>query len=171
MAIIHTNSGDLSYDMHGEGPPLVLLRGLGRTVRHWLGYDQVLARGFKVITLDLRGIGASKVPCTWTTSVFDMAEDIVAVLDHLGLADAHIMGVSLGGMVTLALGLAEPARCRSLIVVNTSIAGQRTLRITPRALRTLVTGAMHRDDRFHHRLVDALVGPDCPADRRAEVAK
>lgn len=162
----------LAYAVHGEGEPLIILRGLGRTVRHWLGYEKTLAAHFKVITLDLRGIGASKRALGWTCSIWEMADDLVGVLDELGLPAAHVMGVSLGGMVTLATGVKHPDRCLSLTVVNTSIAGQLTMRISPAALAAMATGVLDRKgDAIHAKLVDVLVGKDCPPERKAEIVR
>ena len=171
MATIERGDGRIDYAVHGAGAPLVILRGLGRSVRHWLGYERVLARHFQVITLDLRGVGATTAASRLTTSVFDMADDVVAVLDALSLPTAHILGVSLGGMVTLAMGLRHPERCRSLITVNTSIAGQGTSRITRGALRAM-TAVVSRDrDLIHSRLVDVLVGTDVPSAQRPAIAR
>jgi pimeloyl-ACP methyl ester carboxylesterase len=59
MTTLRTKAGAVAYTAQGDGPPVVLLRGLGRTVKHWLGYERKLAESLKVITLALRGIGTS----------------------------------------------------------------------------------------------------------------
>ena len=170
MAHVTLKHGELYYDVKGSGPPLVMLRGLGRTTRHWLGFDGQMAEHFQVITMDLRGMGETRVPSRVDNSVFDLARDVVALLDHLSIPAAHILGVSLGGMVTLALGLSHPERCLSLIPINTSIAGMGRLRLTMDAARFLTWALRHRDDRIHRRLVDLLVGSACPPERRDEIA-
>jgi len=171
MKKLETPQGCISYDTCGSGPPLVMLRGLGRSVRHWLGYEAVLARDFQVITVDHRGVGDSTLACHWTLSIFDLARDVLKVLDHLGVESTHTLGVSLGGMVALAMGLMMPERSRSLVVVNTSIAGQKALRMSPEAALTLGLARIKGDSVFHARLVDLLVGPDCSVERRAEIAQ
>ena len=93
------------YETNGQGTPLVALRGLGRSMRHWLGYEKKLAKHFQVITVDARGIGRSAQKPGWMDTVFDLADDVAAVLDDLKITQAHILGVSLGGMVALAIGL------------------------------------------------------------------
>ncbi len=170
MPLIKTDKGPISYNVLGDGPPLVLLRGLGRTVRHWLGYEREVARHFKVITLDLRGMGETTARAEWGTTIDDMAADVMAVLDHLEVERAHLLGVSLGGMVTLAAGLKYPERCASLIVINTSIPGLTTLRLTPAALKALASAAWSRDDELHRRLIDVLVGADLPEAKRHDFA-
>jgi pimeloyl-ACP methyl ester carboxylesterase len=149
--------------------PLVMLRGLGRSMRHWLGYENEFARHFKVVTLDLRGIGQSTRPSTARTTIYDMADDVIAVLDHLKFKQAHILGVSLGGMVTLAAGLKHPTRCLSLIAVNTSIAGERTFRLTPLAIRGMLYAAFTKGRDRQRKMVDNLLGPDADEARRQEI--
>lgn len=170
MPFLKRDGGEIFYDECGKGEPIVILRGLGRSIRHWLGYEKELAKHARVITMDLRGIGRSTAPWTFRTSIFDAASDVAAVLDELALERAHVMGVSLGGMVTLATGLRYRQRCKSLVVVNTSVAGQFVPRISPRALLTLTT-ALYDRKRLQSRLVDVLVGPGCEPTRREEIAE
>src|SRR4029450_12739078 len=79
----------IAYDVRGQGPPLVLIQGLG--VGRW-GWEPVadrLARRFRVITIDNRGIGASDAPRgSYSTRV--MAEDVVAVMDDAGVGAAGL---------------------------------------------------------------------------------
>ncbi len=95
----------------------------------------------------------------------------MTVLDELKIKSAHMAGVSLGGMVTLAMGVAHPDRCRSLVVVNTSVAGQRVPRISLRALLAIGTAVRYKDERFHRRLVDVLVGKECANQHRDDIAR
>lgn len=169
MPFLRRNGGEVFYESMGSGEPLVILRGLGRSVRHWLGYEKELAKHAQVIVMDLRGVGRTTAPWTFATSVLDIADDIAAVLDDLKLPAAHIFGVSLGGMVTLAMGLRHPGRCKSLIAVNTSVAGQFVPRISPVAVATLVRGLFDKAG-MQERLVGVLVGPSCGPDRRREIA-
>lgn len=171
MTELRFNDGVISYNVHGDGAPLVILRGLGRSVSHWLGYEKELGRHHRVITIDLRGVGKTTRPWTITTSIYDIAGDVVAVLDDLKIERAHILGVSLGGMVTLATGIRHPDRCASLITVNTSIAGMRTLRLTPSAIKFMLSTVKMPHAMVQTALVDMLVGNTCPADRRSEVVK
>ncbi len=171
MGLLNRGDGAIFYEVNGDGPPLVILRGLGRTIKHWLGYENVLARHAQVITMDLRGIGSSSVSSRFKTSVYDMADDVVAVLDKLKIDKAHILGVSLGGMVTLAQGLKHPGRCQSLVVVNTSIGGQRTLRLSPKALKAILSSGWVKGEQLQRDLVDVLVGRDLPDATRADIAR
>jgi 3-oxoadipate enol-lactonase len=171
MPILNTDDGAIHYEVTGDGPPLVMLRGLARSMRHWLGYENEVARHFRVITLDLRGIGQSSRPSRLSMTVYDMADDVVAVLDHLGIAKAHVLGVSLGGMVALATGLKYPERCESLIVINTSIGGEFTMRLTPKAIHGILLAAMRPGERSQRLMVDNLLGPGASEEQRQEITR
>ncbi len=158
-------SGDLS-----KGDPIILLKGLGRSKSHWLEFDELLAKVRPVISLDLRGMGGSSKQLRWRDSIFDYAKDIAPILDYLGVAKAHIMGVSLGGMVALAFGMTYPSRCKSLIVMNSSIAGSRVPRLTPRAFFLLVRSLLKRSGAVHDTLSVILSGSSLSEQRQREVA-
>jgi len=142
MPHLKVEGGTLAYGVRGEGEPMIILRGLGRSMRHWLGFDIKLSKEFKVITMDPRGVGRSTAPAPWRMSVYDLADDVARVLDAVDVPAAHVMGVSLGGMIALAFGLRYPDRARSLSVINSSIAGCGTLRLSPRAIATLARGVV-----------------------------
>jgi 3-oxoadipate enol-lactonase len=171
MPLLNRAGGHIHYERLGQGAPLVILRGLARSVRHWIGYEQDLAKHFDVIMIELRGIGRSTAPWTWTTSIFDIADDVVAVLDAEKIEAAHVLGVSLGGMVALGTGIKHPGRCKSVITLNTSIAGQRVPRLTVGALRAIGNAVRKRDASVHAPLIDALVGSTCAPERRREVVE
>lgn len=170
MPILQRPDGPIYYEVNGEGEPLVLLRGLGRSIRHWLGYDQSLAKHFRVITIELRGIGQSSAALSWVPKMADMAADIAAVLDAVSVEKAHIVGVSLGGMVTLAMGLDHPERCISLVVINTSIAGQRRLRMTVGGALGIVRGVLSRDGSIHRHLATSMVAKGSAPEKISEIA-
>jgi len=112
-------SVELFHTAEGSGVPVVMLGSLGSTHRMWDPQVPALADDHEVIRLDLRGHGASPVtPGPGTMA--DLAADVVAVLDARGLDRAHIVGLSLGGMVALHLAVDHPGRVRSLVVLCTS---------------------------------------------------
>jgi pimeloyl-ACP methyl ester carboxylesterase len=107
---------DLYYESHGRGEPLVLIPATGFAGNVWLP-DQVpaLAESFQVIVFDPRGCGRSSQPRTVYT-IDQMARDTIALLDHLEIEAAHVLGHSMGGRIGLAMALDFPGRVRSLIL-------------------------------------------------------
>lgn len=107
----------LYYEVLGpsSAPPLLMVRGLARTARHWGSIVSLLADRFRVVVFDNRGIGRSSVPLP-PYSTDSMADDAVAVLDAVGLDSAHVFGVSLGGMIVQKVALRHPNRVRSLVL-------------------------------------------------------
>ncbi len=157
MAFLQRESGQIHYETQGKGEPLLILRGLGRSSRYWLGFEKQLAKAFKVIQIDLRGLGRTSVPMNWTDSIDDLAEDCVAVLDQLKIKKAHVFGLSLGGMVALRLGSRHADRCRSLVVANSSSADYPGFRIDPLAIKDIVVG------RLRGKLHEALLARTIPS--------
>jgi pimeloyl-ACP methyl ester carboxylesterase len=100
---------------------VVLLHGLGSSSADWKWQVPVLAERYPVLAVDLRAHGRSApsaAPGFPSMSVETMAGEVGALLARLGEPAAHVVGLSLGGCVALALALAEPARVRSLVLVN-----------------------------------------------------
>lgn len=160
----------IHYEVRGEGPDLVMLRGLGRNMKHWLGFEHKVANHFRAITIDAREIGKSKRGMSVTDTIYDLADDVMQVLDEVGSEKSHIMGVSLGGMVAMAVGVKHPARTSSLVIVNSSIAGSGHARLSASAwmllLRAVAFGPAIYDD-----LARLLLGPEAPVELRKKVAK
>jgi pimeloyl-ACP methyl ester carboxylesterase len=124
------DSDPLYYEDQGSGEPIVLINGFGRNLRHWIGFDKLLAGDCRVITIDNRGVGrSSKARIGWDLSIFDMADDVSALMEHLQLEKAHIVGLSMGGMITMAFGIKYPELAKSLTIMNSSIAGQKVLQV------------------------------------------
>ena len=171
MKKVQTPGGALSYQVLGEGPPLVMLRGLGRTVRHWVGFEREMAKRFRVLVTDLRGMGESERKHSIFDTVWSYADDLALVMDDAGMKKAHVMGVSLGGMATLAMGLRYPERTESAIAINSSIGGQNIQRITIDASLFLLKGLVTRSASLQPILVDLLVGKECSKKRRTELAQ
>ena len=100
-------------------PWLVLIQGVGFDRHGWEPVLRKLRRHFRLVLVDNRGSGLSDLP-PGSFSVADMAGDILAVLDRAGISRAHVMGVSLGGMVAQELAVDHPDRVGDLILVSTT---------------------------------------------------
>jgi pimeloyl-ACP methyl ester carboxylesterase len=118
-------SGDnakLYYESTGAGAPVLLVMGLGMNATGWWRTVPVLAERLRVIAFDNRGMGRSDRPeGPYTTA--QMADDAMAVLDAAGEADAHVYGISLGGMIAQQIALRHPGRVRSLVLGATTPGG------------------------------------------------
>ena len=148
----------LAYDLRGRGSPLVLIQGVG--VGRW-GWEPVadrLARRFRVITIDNRGIGASDTP-PGHYSTRAMADDVLAVLDHAGIQRASLVGTSLGGMIAQELAFAHPERVDKLVLVATVPGGARS-RPMPLGTTYLLASALFMTSQAKLReFVQKTLGP------------
>ncbi|NOZ95358.1 MAG: alpha/beta fold hydrolase [Acidobacteria bacterium] len=110
---------DIHYEIYGDGAPLVLIGGLGLDVASWGPQVTALARRFRVVVFDNRGVGRSDATePPYSTAV--MAEDTAALLDGLGIGRAHVLGVSMGGLIAQELALHRPDSVEGLILAATA---------------------------------------------------
>ena len=116
MAIAEINDTKIYYDVQGSGEPVVLIPGLGLDHSYYAYAIPHLKKFCRVISFDPRGIGKSAKPDV-TYSMALWAEDVVALLDHIGEPSAHVVGSSLGGCVAMELIKANPEKVRSLVLV------------------------------------------------------
>ncbi len=136
-----TQSG-IAYTVIGQGPALILVNGLGRSASHWVGFDQLLADRFTVITYDPRGIGESRAPLNWNLTVDLLAQDVRDITEAEDLTEVFVYGFSLGGMIALTLALREPDIYTKIVCVNSSVGGLPRLRISPKAIATMAKGGI-----------------------------
>ena len=108
----------LACHVEGDGPPLLLLHGLGGSHDDWRRQFPAFSRDYRVIAPDLRGFGDSERQEPFT--IAQHARDAVGLLDALGVGRAHVVGLSMGGAVAMELALAEPGRVAGLVLANTA---------------------------------------------------
>lgn len=140
---------NLSYQVKGTGEPILLIQGTGIHGDGWLPQVEFLVnKGFQCITFDNRGMGLSQ-PLIGKLAVDQMAKDALAILNHLAIKSAHIVGHSLGGMIALQLALLAPEKIKTLSLLCTFADGSVVTKLSPWMLwvgiRTrLGTAAMRR---------------------------
>ncbi|ALG83437.1 3-oxoadipate enol-lactonase [Gordonia phthalatica] len=101
-----------------QNPAVVLSNSLGSTHRMWDAQADALAEHFLVVRYDTRGHGGSPVP-DGPYTIDDLADDVVALLDGLGIERAHFVGLSLGGMTGMRLAVRDPGRVNRLALLCT----------------------------------------------------
>lgn len=119
MPYLSVDGTRLYYDDTGSGTPLLFVHGLGSSTRDWVEQVPQFADRYRVIRLDLRGHGQSERG----EGPYDMAQfsrDVAVLLRKLDAAPAHVVGLSMGGMVALQLGVDARQLVRSLVVVNSA---------------------------------------------------
>jgi len=119
MPIVRANGVVLKYEIKGRGEPLVLISDLGSDMTTWGLQVAEFAYDNFVISFDNRGVGGSDAP-DGPYSVEMLAQDTLALMDVLGVEQAHVLGTSLGGMVGLEMAVSRPNRVRSLTLAATS---------------------------------------------------
>ncbi|HWZ30489.1 MAG TPA: alpha/beta hydrolase [Bryobacteraceae bacterium] len=117
MATVRINDVDLYYESAGEGAPVLLLHGLGSSTRDWEYQIPPLAQSHRVIAMDVRGHGRSAKP-PGPYSVKQFASDAVALLRALDATPAHVVGLSMGGMIAFQMAVDSPETVRSLTIIN-----------------------------------------------------
>ena len=140
---IELRGARLRYDMAGDGPPLLMLMGLGVPGRGWSPQIPALSAHFRTLTVDQRGTGES---CDWgrPLTIFDLARDAVELLDRLGIARAHLLGMSMGGMVSLEIAGRWPERVDRLVICCAPVRADRRIRRSTLALSSRSAAAFLR---------------------------
>lgn len=151
MPVVSTNGIELHYETQGAGTPLVLLAGLGYPAWQWHRMAPLLAEHCQVILPDNRGVGQSSKPAGPYTAEL-LAADTVGLLDALGIAQAAVLGHSMGGFIAQALALDYPQRVSKLILAATNFGGPRHVPILPAAMAVLTDASGDPATRFRKGL-------------------
>jgi 3-oxoadipate enol-lactonase len=118
MSIAKVGSIELYYEEQGTGDPLLLIMGLAADSQAWVFQIPDFARHYRTIAFDNRGVGRSSKPAGPYT-IHEMADETAGLLDVLGIERAHVVGVSMGGMIAQELVLRHPQRVRGLVLACT----------------------------------------------------
>ena len=118
MTALSVNSAQIYYQETGEGDPLLLLHGLGSSGDDWWFQTPAFAPHFRLILPNLRGHKHSS-PLRGPTSIYTLAADIAQLLEALHIERAHVLGLSLGGLVAQLLAIHFPQKVNKLVLVNT----------------------------------------------------
>src|ERR1700691_5580618 len=124
---------ELAYALRGNGAPLVMIHGAQGDQSMFADLASACAANFRVLTFDQRGSGLSEKPDI-DYSIAMLADDTAALIDHVGFSPAHVVGVSMGGMIAQELALRHPGRGRSLALGCTTPGGANEIRAERNAM-------------------------------------
>jgi pimeloyl-ACP methyl ester carboxylesterase len=141
------NGTELAYEIRGTGEPLVMIHGAQGDQTMFSGLASAYATHFRVLTFDQRGSGLSEKPDT-DYSIAMLADDTATLMDHAGYTAAHVIGVSMGGMIAQEFALRHPHKVRSLVLGCTTAGGPKAIRMGGEALASAYsTDAMSAEKR------------------------
>jgi 3-oxoadipate enol-lactonase len=170
MAFAKAGEIELSYDRAGEGPPLLLIMGMSGTKHHWgESLLEALRHDFDTVVYDHRDAGDSTRTGRPFTIV-DLAEDAAGLLAALEIDSAHVMGISMGGMIAQELALASADSLRSLTLGCTYCGGQGSVLASEGVMRKLAEAMSSGDrERAIRASWEVNVSPSFAADEDAWV--
>ena len=117
MAYTRINNINTYYEEHGNGEPVLFIHGLGSSVADWRIQMDFFEREFKVIVYDIRGHGLSETSKS-PFSITNLADDCATLFRSLSGTPAHVIGISLGGMIAYQLAVSDPDVVKTLTLVN-----------------------------------------------------
>lgn len=127
---------EIGYDRQGSGEPVMLVMGLGTPRIGWFHQFGFLSEHFDVVSFDNRGCGETTCSAPWTMP--DMASDVVAIADSFGFDTFHLVGISMGGMISQELVLSTPDRVRTLTLMATTPGGPEAVPMTPEFMAAML---------------------------------
>lgn len=178
MAQAATNGITIEYETYGDGEPLLLVMGLGGQLTDWpQGFiDALVGAGFRVVIFDNRDIGLStefdweppspvkamaktlvRRPPKADYTIPDMAADAAGLLDSLGFDSAHVVGMSMGGMIAQQLTIDHPARVRSLTSIMSNPGDGKSGRVAAKVMAKMVRMPAPTRENAADRSVDSFL--------------
>jgi pimeloyl-ACP methyl ester carboxylesterase len=156
---------EVYYERRGSGDPLLLIQGLGGNSAHWgEPFLTALESDFELILFDNRGAGQSGSPSDEFT-IADLAADTLALLDALEIERAHVLGISMGGMVAQELALRAPGRTMTLTLGCTSPGGTQARATASEVVQELTAAVLSGDkERMLRTGYELVVSPEFAAD-------
>jgi pimeloyl-ACP methyl ester carboxylesterase len=127
---------EFGYDRAGEGEPVLLVMGLATPRIGWFHQFHFLSKAYDVTSFDNRGVGETVFEGPWT--MLDMASDAVGLADAMGYERFHLVGISMGGMISQEIVLNHPERVRSLTLMATTPGGPEAVPMTPEYAQALM---------------------------------
>ena len=135
MPSVQANGLEIGYDVHGAGPPLVLLHGAGSSSREdWAAQIPAFSKGFRLYLPDARGHATTRYDARQGFTLERLVEDLAGFVDALGIESFHVAGFSLGAMTALTFATRWPERVRTLLVAGISTEREPRASVASRAM-------------------------------------
>lgn len=151
----------IKWESQGEGAPVLLMHGLGYTREGWGPLRGLLARRYRVLSYDNRGIGESEIP-PGPYTVEELAADAVGVLDSAGVERAHLLGASLGGFAAQVVASEWPDRVERLVLACTSPGGPDAFPLPEGTVRLMAEAPTLPAEVALRRFVENALAPGAP---------
>ena len=166
MPTVDLGERELNYERGGAGEPLLLIQGLTANHLAWgKPFRALLEESFEVVAFDNRGMGRSS-PVADAFTIAEMADDAAALLEALEFESAHVLGISMGGMIAQELALAHPRRLRSLAIGCSYCGGPGSLLMDPADFQELTEAwSSGNQDRVFRAMWELNVSPAFAADQ------
>ncbi len=165
MPVTITENTSIDYDVQGEGPPLLLINGLGFGRWGWFKQVPAFSRHFQTITFDVRGERGLR------NGVADLTGEVVALLEHLRVGKTHVLGTSLGGFVAQELALVRPDLVDRLVLVCTSYGGRGPEAMSPGALADMMGLGTFSAEAAARKALEAATGEVYRSEKPEEFEK
>jgi len=135
MPTVKANGLDVGYDVHGAGPPMVMLHGAGSAGREdWAAQVPAFSKGFRLFLPDARGHATTRYDARVGFTYEMLVEDLAAFVDAVGLESFHLVGFSMGGMTALMYATRWPKQVRTILVAGISTEREPRASIARRAM-------------------------------------
>ena len=164
MPVCRVNDININYKIYGKGFPLVLIHPFSASLEFWSPQIEELSRRYQVIAYDVRGHGLSSAPAGEENYTLDvLVEDLHHLLTHLGVAQAYVGGLSLGGAIALGYAHRYPGTVKALLIFDIHGGFQPPSDAAAQAAMAegRAKGESYARDKRHGRLCPA---PDCHRD-------
>jgi len=138
MPRIEVNDIQVYYEAHGEGFPVVMIQGLSANTSWWdPRWIQTLSERFQVVAFDNRGAGRTEIS-EREYSIRLFADDTAALMDALGIPEAYVLGISMGGMIAQELALNHSGKVEKLVLCSTYCGGEESVQPSSEVMQVLM---------------------------------
>ncbi|MDF2522795.1 MAG: alpha/beta hydrolase fold protein [Clostridiales bacterium] len=116
LPVVQTNGADLYFEVYGKGEPVVFIHGIAITSRVWDFQKEEVSKSYKMVVYDLRGSGRSEKTPLITHTAELLCDDLLGLLNYLGIESTNIVGLSLGAAVALKFAIKYPQRVKKMVL-------------------------------------------------------